>query len=73
MTTLIFVMFVLVWLELTQHLFCYGVCYCEFPLYNEQGGWGGKSPQNLKIKYEIWLGHTCNPKPFISCKPYTFR
>ncbi len=50
MITLIFVMFVLVWLEMTQHLPFYGVCYCEFPLYNEQGGGGeegGKSPPNL--------------------------
>jgi hypothetical protein len=47
MTTLIFVMFILVWLEMTQHLPFYGVCYCEFPLYNEPGG--GKSPPNLKI------------------------
>jgi hypothetical protein len=23
---------------------------------------GGRSPQNPKIKYEIWLGHIYNPK-----------
>jgi hypothetical protein len=55
MITFIFVMFVLVWLELTQHLSCYGVCKCEFPFYNEEGGGGGggggeKKKKNKKKK-----------------------
>ncbi len=38
MTTFILVMLILVELKLTQHLPYYGVCYYEFPFYNEQGG-----------------------------------
>jgi hypothetical protein len=28
-------MFVLIWLEMIQHLFCYVVCYYEFLLHSE--------------------------------------
>jgi len=59
MTALILVMFVLVWLELTQHLSCYGVCYCELPLCNEHKHLDGVDLTvaiflNLPVWYPNW-------------------